>query len=94
MTLKRWRLTQKVRTKDGGHRTMTQADAARHFGVDRGQYGHWEAGRRFPDDASWSIVIGPAIFGLGLDDARLERLRKAQRKVFEARHAISARKGR
>lgn len=103
MNLKQWRLTQQVGTPEGGKRTMTQADAARLVGTTRAQWFNWESGKRMPESSSWERIW--AAMGLRhsprlptFETHRREILRDstmtAQRKVYDARHATSKRKGR
>lgn len=103
MNLKQWRMTQQVATKEGGTRTMTQADAARRVGVTRACWNAWEAGKRRPRRAQWSRIW--AVMGIagGPGDNQItaealwrdqQRTERAQRKIYDARHATSKRKRR
>lgn len=103
MNLKQWRLTQRVSTKEGGFRTMTQADAARRAGVTRACWHAYEAGKRFPRENMWERIFEAMVLTGGHGEGPIaaeelwrerEKVRRAQRKVFDARHATSKRKGR
>lgn len=84
-------MTQQVATKEGGIRTMTQADAARRAGCTRACWSAWEAGKRFPRAGSWLNIVD-ALWPLTPDEA--EGMVADQRKIYDARRATSRRKRR